>query len=154
MPNTPEHHPSPVVSLFGDRPPGAPEVKTVLVVDDQPLFRDVARVVLEKDGGFSVVAEAENGTSAVRMVERVRPDVVVMDVQMAGISGIEATRQILSRYPRASVVLMSMGGDSEYHALARAIGARGFVTKRELNCETLRDILEPGPESEPGAMAA
>jgi DNA-binding NarL/FixJ family response regulator len=101
-----------------------------------------------------VVAEAEDGANAIEMVDRCNPDVVVMDVQMADMGGIEATRRILSAHPGANVVLMSMGGDQEYPALAREIGARGFLTKRNLNSEMLRSVLGVSPDDPAAAMAA
>ena len=110
---------------------------SVLLVDDQPVFRNVAKSVLERDGACEVIGEATDGMHALEMMSKLNPDIVVMDVQMGDMSGVEATRRILSRHPQANVVLTSMGSDSEYPTLAREIGARGFVPKRNLNVSML-----------------
>ncbi|MBI4219026.1 MAG: response regulator transcription factor [Chloroflexi bacterium] len=125
----------------------------VMIVDDQPVFREVARAILESDGQFNVVAEADGGTEAVNMMPDVQPDVVIMDIQMGDISGIEATRRILGRTPDASVVLTSMTAEREYPRLVREIGALGFIAKRNLNGAALRSVLGLGPGTMP-AMAA
>lgn len=127
---------------------------SVLLVDDQPVFRNVARSVLERGGACEIVGEAGDGAHALEMMGKLNPDIVVMDVQMADMSGIEATRRILARHPQANVVLTSMGSDSEYPVLAREIGARGFVPKRNLNVQMLRSLLGGGPSGGTDAIAA
>ncbi len=122
---------------------------SIMLVDDQPVFRDVARALLERDGDFDVVAEAADGLDAVSMVGSVDPDVVIMDIQMAAMSGIEATRRILLENPAARVVLTSMTAESEYLRLVREIGAVAFIAKRNLNASSLRSILDKGPSNEP-----
>ena len=114
---------------------------TILIVDDQPVFREVARALLERDGDFSVIAEASDGAGAIQMVGEVNPDVVIMDIQMSSMSGIEATRKILSIYPDANVVLTSMTAESEYTRLVTEIGALAFIAKRNLNALSLRSVL-------------
>ena len=128
------------------------DATTVMVVDDQPVFREVVRALLERDGDFSVVAEADDGGDAVSMVEDVNPDVVVMDIQMANMGGIEATRRILASNPRVSVVLISMTAETEYLRLVREIGALAFIAKRNLNALSLRSVLGMGQS--PAPMAA
>ena len=127
---------------------------SVLLVDDQPVFRNVARSVLERDGACEVIGEATDGMHALEMMGKLNPDIVVMDVQMGDMSGVEATRRILSRHPQANVVLTSMGSDSEYPTLAREIGARGFVPKRNLNVAMLRSLVGGGPSGGTDAIAA
>jgi DNA-binding NarL/FixJ family response regulator len=85
---------------------------------------------------------------------KLNPDIVVMDVQMGDMSGVEATRRILARHPQANVVLTSMGSDSEYPTLAREIGAKGFVPKRNLNVPMLRSLVGGGPSGGSDAIAA
>jgi DNA-binding NarL/FixJ family response regulator len=130
------------------------EPLTVVVVDDQPVFRKVARDILERDGGCNVVGEAADGFEAMRMVEACDPDVVIMDIQMNELGGIEATRRILETRPDTNIVLVSMGADAEYPLLAQEIGALGFLPKRALSSHTLRAILGLGPRSAPGATMA
>ena len=127
---------------------------SVLLVDDQPVFRNVARSVLERDGACEVIGEATDGMHALEMMGKLNPDIVVMDVQMGDMSGVEATRRILSRHPQANVVLTSMGSDSEYPTLAREIGARGFVPKRNLNVAMLRSLVGGGPSGGTDAITA
>lgn len=123
----------------------------ILLVDDQPIFREVARSLLEQDGDFDVVAEAADGTDAIEQVFSVRPDVVIMDIQMTVMSGIEATRHILADNPDANVVLTSMTAESEYSRLVREIGAVAFIAKRNLNALSLRSVLSKGPSNAPAA---
>jgi DNA-binding NarL/FixJ family response regulator len=127
---------------------------TVVLVDDQVVFRNVARAMLERDGECDIVGEAADGYQAIKMVESCDPDVVVMDVQMAELGGLEATRRILETHPATNIVLISMGSDMEYPRLAREIGARGFLPKRNLNPESLRALLGIGPNGAPAAIAA
>ena len=91
---------------------------------------------------------------AIEMMGKLNPDIVVMDVQMGDMSGVEATRRILSRHPQANVLLTSMGSDSEYPTLEREIGARGFVSKRNLNVSMLRSLVGGGPSGGNDAIAA
>ncbi len=99
-----------------------------VVADDHPVFRQGLRVLLE-DLGVDVVAEAPDGTAAVEAVLRERPDVVLMDVQMPGLSGIEATRQLLERWPEARVLVLTMVADDEAVFAAIQAGALGYVLK-------------------------
>ena len=131
-----------------------PDPLTVVLVDDQTVFRNVARSILERDGECDVVGEAADGFEAMRMLESCDPDVVVMDIQMAELGGLEATRKILETRPDTNIVLVSMGADAEYPRLAHEIGARGFLPKRNLSPETLRAVLGMGPSGAPAAAVA
>ena len=113
----------------------------VLLVDDQELFRDVARSMFSGSDDFEVLAEAEDGIDAVRAYPKLNPDLVLMDVQMARMNGLEATREILKGDPNARVVITSMRSEPEYQRLAIDMGAVGFIPKRDLSVGTLRDIL-------------
>ena len=126
----------------------------VVLVDDQQVFRNVAKSMLERDGDCDVVGEADDGADAMKLVETCDPDVVVMDIQMAQLGGIEATRTILKTRPDTNIVLVSMGTDTEYPRLALEIGARGFLPKRSLNSNALRQLLGLGPQNSPAAIAA
>lgn len=143
-----------IVDFFQSYSEEAFDAISVLLVDDQPVFRNVARSVLERDGACEVIGEADDGARALEMMGKLNPDIVVMDVQMEGMSGIETTRRILSRHPQANIVLTSMGSDSEYPILAREIGARGFVPKRNLNVALLRSLVGGGPFGGADALAA
>ena len=116
----------------------------MLLVDDQPAFRNLARSMFEKGGAFRVVSEAADGADAVRKAGEHTPDVVVMDIRMPVMTGIEAARRILARRPETNVVLISMGAESEYPRLARQIGARAFISKRNLSAGTLQGAMQSG----------
>jgi DNA-binding NarL/FixJ family response regulator len=97
----------------------------VLIVDDQPLARAGFKAVLEATGAIKVVAEAENGGQAIELARRHDPDVVLMDIRMPGIDGIEATR----RMPRQKVLILTTFGLDEYIIEALRAGASGFLLK-------------------------
>ena len=114
---------------------------SVLLVDDQELFRDIARSMFSGSDDFEVIAEAEDGIDAVSAYPELCPDLVLMDVQMARMNGLEATREILREDPTARVVITSMRSEPEYQRLALDMGAVGFIPKRDLSVGSLLDIL-------------
>jgi DNA-binding NarL/FixJ family response regulator len=97
----------------------------VLIADDQPLARAGFRAVLEATGGIDVVAEAESGEQAVELARRLSPDVVLMDVRMPGMDGIDATR----RMPQQNVLILTTFGMDDYIIEALRAGASGFLLK-------------------------
>ena len=102
---------------------------TVLIVDDQPLQRFGFRMLLDANPDTEVVGEATNGTEAVRRTTELRPDVVLMDVRMPGMDGIEATRRIVAASGRSRILMLTTFDLDEYaHAALRA-GASGFLLK-------------------------
>ncbi len=115
---------------------------SVLVVDDQALFREIANSMFEVTGEFKVIAEAEDGVDAIAAYKRVRPDLVLMDIQMARMNGLEAAREILRTDPHASVVLISMKADPEYSRIADEMGALGFMAKRDLRPSSLKTLID------------
>lgn len=80
----------------------------VVIVDDQALYRQLIRELLKRDPDLKVVAEAENGLDGIKVVEEHQPDVVLMDISMPGMNGIDATQRIMSRFPNIRVILLSM----------------------------------------------
>ncbi|QMU71211.1 response regulator transcription factor [Streptacidiphilus sp. P02-A3a] len=113
---------------------------TVLIVDDQPLQRFGFRMLLDSAPGTQVVGEAANGAEAVRQVADLRPDVVLMDVRMPGVDGIEATRRIVAAGGRSRVLVLTTFDLDDYaHAALRA-GASGFLLKDALPEELLAGI--------------
>jgi DNA-binding NarL/FixJ family response regulator len=101
----------------------------VLIVDDHPVVRGGLRALLSTVEGFDVVGEAVDGESAVREAQRLRPDVVLMDVRMRGIGGVEATRQIRIRTPEVAVLMLTMFDDDATVLTAMRAGARGYLLK-------------------------
>jgi DNA-binding NarL/FixJ family response regulator len=101
----------------------------VLLVDDQPLLRLGFRMVLESQDDITVIGEAGNGVDAVQMTGRLRPDVVVMDVRMPDLDGIEATRRIVATDSRSRVLILTTFDLDEYVYAALRAGASGFLLK-------------------------
>ncbi len=103
----------------------------VLIVDDQEPFRMAARMVVEATEGFDVVGEAETGEDSVTMAAELAPDLVLMDVNLPGINGLDATRQILSGASATAVVvlLLSTYEEDEYAPRAAECGAAAYIPK-------------------------
>ncbi len=102
---------------------------TILLVDDHRLLREGLRSILDADAGLSVIGEADTGREAVRLARELRPDVVVMDVAMRDMNGIEATRQICGESPAVKVVALSSHSDRRYVQAILDAGASGYVLK-------------------------
>jgi DNA-binding NarL/FixJ family response regulator len=115
---------------------------SVLIVDDQAPFRLAARAVVEATDGFDVVGEVETGEAALDAARELRPDLVLMDVNLPGISGLDATRLILAEgdEPRPLVIVFSTYEPAEYAPRAAEAGAVGYITKSELSPERLEDV--------------
>jgi DNA-binding NarL/FixJ family response regulator len=122
----------------------------VLIVDDQEPFRMAARMVVEATEGFDVVGEAETGEDSVRMAEELRPDLVLMDVNLPGINGLDATRQILAGPGGVVVLLLSTYEEEEYAPRAAECGAAAYIPKAVFG----PDRLEAAWEAASGSSAA
>ena len=105
------------------------EIIRTMVVDDHTLFRKGLRALLEQMEGLEVVGEASAGAEAVTLAEKLVPDVVLMDIRMPGMSGIEVTKQILQENPHIGIILVTMFDDSESVLSGMRAGARGYVLK-------------------------
>ncbi len=103
----------------------------VLLSDDHRIVREAIRSLLDKDPEITVVGEAEDGHSAVELTRKTKPDVVVMDVVMQGMNGIEATRQITQEMPDVKVLALSMHTHSWFVGKMKEAGAKGYLLK---NC--------------------
>jgi DNA-binding NarL/FixJ family response regulator len=109
---------------------GSPVTVRVLIVDDQEPFRMAARMVVDATEGFEVVGEAETGEDSVAMARSLEPDLVLMDVNLPGINGLDATRQILGDRGEAVVVLLlSTYEEDEYAPRAAECGAAAYIPK-------------------------
>jgi DNA-binding NarL/FixJ family response regulator len=101
----------------------------VLIADDHPLFREGMRGRLDRMGDITVVGEASDGDEAVRLSRELEPHVVLMDIKMPGLNGIEATREILQANPRVGVLMLTMFEDDDSVFAAMRAGARGYLLK-------------------------
>jgi len=108
-----------------------PDLVPVLIVDDQAPFRRAARAVVSMTAGFEVVGEAESGEAAVTMADDLAPELVLMDINLPGINGIEATRRITAAHPGTVVLLLSTYQDADLPADAGDCGAARYVHKEE-----------------------
>ena len=116
----------------------------VLVVDDQPPFRAAARAVLNRIAEFDLVGEAASGEEAVAMTESLQPDLVLMDINMGEMDGIEATRRVTASRPGTMVILVSTYAAEDLPGDARTSGAAAYVHKDELSPRLLRGLWESG----------
>jgi DNA-binding NarL/FixJ family response regulator len=115
---------------------------SVIVVDDQAPFRLAARAVLRRTAGFELVGEAANGLEAITLAEDVHPDLVLMDINMPEMGGIEATRQIMAELPETVVILCSTYGVGDLPPDAATSGARAYVHKEQLDATTIRRLWD------------
>jgi DNA-binding NarL/FixJ family response regulator len=123
----------------------ADEAVSVLVVDDQPPFRMAAKTVVRVTPGFEVVGEAESGEDAVAQVDALHPALVLMDINMPGINGIEASRRIHAAHPDVCVVLLSTYTADDLPADALASGAAAYINKDEFGPQVLRTTWDSSP---------
>ena len=114
----------------------------VLLVDDHNVVRQGLRVLLEAEEDIAVVGEAETGRQALQMVKSLQPNVVVMDIAMPNLNGLEATRQIMREVPTAKVLVLSSYSDDEYvHQLTEA-GASGYLLKQTAAVDLIKAVRE------------
>lgn len=106
-----------------------PKIK-ILIVDDHAIVREGVRMILAKESDLDVVGEAGDGQEALEVADRVRPHVVVMDISMPGIGGIEATQALRAKYPQIQVLALTMHEDETYVFQLLRAGAAGYVLKR------------------------
>ena len=112
----------------------------ILIADDHTLFRDGLRALLGSLPDTAVIGEAANGAEAIAQAEKLQPDVVLMDIQMPGVNGIEATRQIVNTSPHIGVIVVTMFEDDDSVFAAMRAGARGYVLKGADQEEMLRAV--------------
>ena len=126
---------------------GATERIRVLIADDHAVVREGIRHVLSSDGGFDVVGEATNGAQAVTLAEELRPDVVVLDLSMPELSGLDAAARIRERVPGARVLVLSIHDHEEYVLQSVRAGAQGYLRKDSSPAElrgAIRTVYEGG----------
>lgn len=115
---------------------------SVLIADDQRLFAEALEAILSTDGRFNVVGRAFDGRSAVDLAHEEKPDVVLMDIAMPVLDGIEATKEIRRDLPATRVIVLTGSASNQDVSRARTAGAHGYVTKDQIAGDLLRAILD------------
>ncbi len=113
---------------------------SILIADDHTLFRDGLKALFDSVADTTVISEATTGAEAIQQAEKHQPDVILMDIQMPDLNGIEATRQIVQTSPHIGVIIVTMFEDDESLFAAMRAGARGYVLKGADQDEMLRTI--------------
>jgi len=117
-------------------------VRNVVLTDDHPVVRRGLRALLEAEADLHVVAESGNGLETIQLVERLQPDILVLDLMIEGISGIEVARQVSKRSPSTSIVILSMYSNEAYVVEALQAGAKAYVLKDSTSEELVHAINE------------
>lgn len=115
---------------------------TIFLADDHAIVRRGLRTLLENEPGFSVVGETGGGLETIRMVGELKPDVLVLDIMMDDVSGIEVARQVTKNSPRTAIVILSMYSSKGYILEALQAGARGYVVKKSATTELVQAVRE------------
>jgi two-component system, NarL family, nitrate/nitrite response regulator NarL len=116
----------------------------VVIVDDEPPFMQMLQSLLDVEAGVEVAGKAANGKQAVKLVQELEPDVIVMDVSMPVMDGLEATREIRERDPNARVLILTGGTNATDVDKARTAGASGYLTKDRIAAELVAEIRNLG----------
>jgi len=115
---------------------------TVLAVDDQAVFRRAARSLIAAAAGFEQVGEATSGAEALELAAELHPDLVLVDVRMPGMDGIETARRLASTEPRSVVILISVEEIPELPAAVSEVGAAAHLRKQDLSVRSLRQLWD------------
>jgi len=119
----------------------------IILADDHALFRDGLKLLIEKEGIGTVIGEAENGLMFLSLIDNEKPDMVVMDIDMPVLNGLEATKKAIDKYPDLNVLILSMHGDQYFYNELITAGAKGFVLKTSGKQEletAIRNVAEGG----------
>lgn len=118
-----------------------PKKTTIVIIDDHQLFREGVKRILDIEESFEVVAEGDDGSEAMELYKKHQPDVVLMDINMPRMNGIEATKALLSEYPAAKVLILSIHDDDSYVMKALQTGALGYMLK-EMDVDEIVDAIK------------
>ncbi|WP_245855717.1 response regulator [Paenibacillus rigui] len=116
----------------------------VLIAEDHPLFRSGVRNLLQTTDDLDVVGEASSGEEALELADQLRPDLILMDIRMPGMNGIEATRHIKEKHPAIEILILTMFRDDQSVFTAMRVGAKGYVLKDADEDELLQSIRMVG----------
>ncbi|MGM0890098.1 MAG: response regulator [Bacillota bacterium] len=109
---------------------------SIIIIDDHQLFREGIKRILDCESSFDVVAEGDDGSEAMDLVETHKPDVVIMDINMPNMNGVEATKMLVNRYPKTKVIILTIHDDENYVQHALKTGAQGYLLK-EMDADAL-----------------
>jgi len=112
----------------------------IAIIDDHQLFREGVKRILEFEKSFQVVAEGDDGSEALRIVQEHEPNVVIMDINMPHVNGVEATRELVEKYPDTKVIILSIHDDENYVTHALKTGACGYLLK-EMDADALIEAV-------------
>ncbi|MFB7642833.1 response regulator, partial [Peribacillus butanolivorans] len=113
---------------------------SIIIIDDHQLFREGVKRILDFESSFDVVAEGDDGSEAMGLVKIHKPDVVILDINMPNINGVEATKMLVNRYPETKVIILSIHDDENYVQHALKTGAQGYLLK-EMDADALIDAV-------------
>lgn len=113
----------------------------IVIIDDHQLFREGVKRILDFEASFEVVAEGDDGSEAIELVEQYQPDVVIMDINMPTTNGVEATSQLIQKYPESKVIILSIHDDENYVTHALRTGATGYLLK-EMDADALIEAVK------------
>lgn len=113
----------------------------IVIIDDHQLFREGVKRILDFEASFEVIAEGDDGSEAVTLVEQYKPDVVIMDINMPNVNGVEATRQLIEKFPDSKVIILSIHDDENYVQHALKTGATGYLLK-EMDADALIEAVK------------
>lgn len=115
---------------------------TFVLADDHHIVRQGLRSLLEGEADFEVVGDVSDGLEAVRMVESLKPDILVLDLMMGGLNGLEVTRQVSKQSPKTAIIILSMYNNEAYVLEALKAGAKGYVLKESTTDELVKAVRE------------
>ncbi|MCA1031431.1 response regulator transcription factor [Bacillus timonensis] len=114
---------------------------SIVIIDDHQLFREGVKRILDFEASFTVVAEGDDGEEALHLVEKHNPDVVIMDINMPHMNGVEATKQLIEARPNTKVIILSIHDDENYVTHALKTGASGYLLK-EMDADSLVEAVK------------
>lgn len=114
---------------------------SIIIIDDHQLFREGVKRILDFESTFDVIAEGEDGSEAMGLVEQYNPDVIIMDINMPQVNGVEATRLLVERYPDSKIIILSIHDDENYVTHALKTGACGYLLK-EMDADALVEAVK------------
>jgi two-component system, NarL family, response regulator DegU len=113
----------------------------IVIIDDHQLFREGVKRILDFETTFEVVAEGDDGSEAIQLVEKYEPDVIIMDINMPNTNGVEATAGLIEQYPDSKVIILSIHDDENYVTHALKTGATGYLLK-EMDADALVEAVK------------